>query len=48
MRILMSDEHRDQVVIKLQAVGYRYVAMDLKGYRSGSLNEALSLELIQR
>jgi len=47
MRILTSAEHRDQVVLKLEAVGYRYVAMDLKGYRSGSLNEALSLELIQ-
>jgi PP-loop superfamily ATP-utilizing enzyme len=35
-------------VIKLQAIGYRYVAMDLQGYRSGSLNEALSLELMRR
>jgi uncharacterized protein len=48
MRILMAEEHRAQAVIKLQAIGYRYVAMDLQGYRSGSLNEGLTLELIQR
>lgn len=48
MRILMSDEHRAQSVIKLQAAGYRYITMDLQGYRSGSLNEGLTLELVQR
>jgi uncharacterized protein len=48
MGILMAEEHRAQVVVKLQAIGYRYVAMDLQGYRSGSLNEGLALELIQR
>jgi uncharacterized protein len=48
MRVLTSDRYRSEVVVKLQAIGYRYVAMDLQGYRSGSLNEALTLELIQR
>jgi uncharacterized protein len=47
MAILMDEAHRQQVVIKLEAIGYRYIAMDLKGYRSGSLNEGLNLELIQ-
>ena len=48
MAILMGPDNRDQVVIKLQAIGYRYIAMDLQGYRSGSLNEGLALQLIQR
>jgi uncharacterized protein len=48
MAILMSDAYREQSVIKLQAAGYRYVALDLQGYRSGSLNEALALEVISR
>jgi pyridinium-3,5-biscarboxylic acid mononucleotide sulfurtransferase len=41
-------ERRDEAIIKLQAAGYRYIAMDLQGYRSGSLNEGLTLEVIQR
>jgi uncharacterized protein len=48
MRILMDEQLRGTVVVKLQAIGYRYIAMDLQGYRSGSLNEGLTLELIQR
>jgi pyridinium-3,5-biscarboxylic acid mononucleotide sulfurtransferase len=30
---------REQVVIGLKALGYRYIAMDLEGFRSGSLNQ---------
>jgi uncharacterized protein len=33
---------REDVVAALQAVGYRYVTVDLQGFRSGSLNETLS------
>jgi uncharacterized protein len=33
--------HRDQIVDELQALGYTYVTLDLAGYRSGSMNEAL-------
>jgi len=32
---------REGVVQPLQALGYRYVTLDLRGFRSGSLNEAL-------
>jgi uncharacterized protein len=46
MQILMQDADRAQTVTKLEAIGYRYVSLDLKGYRSGSLNEALTLELL--
>jgi uncharacterized protein len=48
MSVLMDDAIRAQAVERLKAVGYLYVAMDLTGYRSGSLNEAIPLELIQR
>jgi uncharacterized protein len=32
-------QHREEIVRKLKALGFRYVALDLKGYRTGSLNE---------
>ena len=31
------------IVRELQAIGYRYVTIDLQGYRTGSLNEGLVL-----
>jgi uncharacterized protein len=31
----------DTITAKLQEIGYTYVSLDLKGYRSGSLNEVL-------
>jgi uncharacterized protein len=34
-------EHRHEVHEKLKALGFSYVALDLKGYRTGSMNEAL-------
>ena len=38
----MLFENREAVVDWLKKLGYKYVAMDLAGYRSGSLNEVLS------
>ena len=35
-------EHRDQIVAAVRGVGYRYVTLDLEGFRSGNLNSALS------
>jgi len=35
--------HRDAVVGRLKALGYAYVALDLAGFRSGSMNETLPL-----
>ncbi len=32
---------RNEVVAKLKEVGFRYVTLDLEGYRAGSMNEAL-------
>ena len=35
---------RDAIVRDLKAIGYRYVTLDLQGYRMGSLNEGVRLE----
>jgi len=34
-------KNRDQIVKKFKDIGYKYVTMDLQGYRTGSLNEVL-------
>ena len=39
MAALMSDGNREAVVRRLEELGYRYVALDLAGYRQGSLNK---------
>ncbi len=33
--------HRAEIVARFQGLGYTYVTLDLDGYRSGSMNEAL-------
>jgi len=35
---------RDAIVRDLKAIGYRYVTLDLQGYRMGSLNEGVRLQ----
>ena len=39
----LSAEVREALVRDLKAIGYRYVTLDLQGYRTGSLNEVLPL-----
>jgi len=39
---LVRSPLRQLVVGRLKEIGYRYVALDLQGYRSGSLNEGLT------
>ncbi len=41
--MLASDGVRERVVDKMRSLGFTYVALDLAGYRTGALNEALSL-----
>jgi uncharacterized protein len=41
MARLLEPTVREQVVGKLKELGFAYVALDLQGFRSGSLNEAL-------
>lgn len=38
---LAADPLRSEVAKRLKACGYRYVSLDLQGYRRGSLNEVL-------
>lgn len=38
---LLDQETRADIVGRVRDAGYRYVALDLEGYRTGSLNEAL-------
>ncbi len=40
-----SIELHDEIVKRVRDAGYRFVTLDLRGYRSGSLNEGLSLTL---
>jgi len=35
---LASPEVRERVAVELRALGYRYVTLDLEGFRSGSMN----------
>jgi len=39
----LDEETAGQIVRELKAIGYRYVSLDLQGYRTGSLNEGLFL-----
>ncbi|HLF78857.1 MAG TPA: ATP-dependent sacrificial sulfur transferase LarE [Dehalococcoidia bacterium] len=41
MAVLMSGGRRQAVVSKLKELGFSYVALDLAGFRSGSMNEVL-------
>ena len=40
-RLLLNEEVRRQVTERLLAYGFTYVTMDLKGYRTGSMNEGI-------
>jgi len=41
MSRLMNGSLREKVVNHLKKIGYRYVTLDLQGFRSGSMNEVL-------
>jgi uncharacterized protein len=43
----LEPELRDHIVRELKAIGYHHVAIDLQGYRLGSLNDALRLTPVQ-
>jgi len=42
---LVRSPLREMVIEKIKAVGYQYVALDLQGYRTGSMNEAVRVEI---
>lgn len=39
MAIAFSPEHRGKLVARLQNLGFKHIALDLAGYRSGSMNQ---------
>jgi uncharacterized protein len=43
MARVLEEETAAAIVRELKAIGYRYVSIDLQGYRTGSLNEGLFL-----
>ena len=42
---IVEDGTRDRIVRCLKELGFTYVALDLQGYRTGSMNEVLPVEL---
>ena len=40
-RLADAVARRDDVVAAVRSAGYRYVTLDLEGFRSGNLNQAL-------
>ncbi len=44
---LLDGEFRREVVNELKAAGFKYVSIDLEGFRSGSMNEVLPVESLQ-
>ena len=43
---LVQWDAREAIVSRLQALGYRYVTLDLQGFRSGSMNEVSEIEVL--
>ena len=41
---MFDDELRQQIVDHFKKLGFVYVTLDLQGYRTGSMNETLSLK----
>ena len=39
---ITAEPNRSRIIKKLKSLGFKYVAIDLQGFRSGSLNETLS------
>jgi pyridinium-3,5-biscarboxylic acid mononucleotide sulfurtransferase len=37
-----GEPNRSKIIKKLKSIGFKYIAIDLQGFRSGSLNETLS------
>lgn len=40
--ILMQENNRTAIVDKLKSIGFKFVSVDLQGFRSGALNEAIA------
>ena len=40
--ILLDEENRNNIITEFKNYGFKYISLDLQGYRTGSLNEVLS------
>lgn len=45
---MFSNGIREEIVERLQEIGYRTITLDLRGFRSGSMNDGLSKEAKER
>jgi uncharacterized protein len=45
---ISAEPNRSKIVDKLKSLGFKYITLDLQGFRSGSLNEALTEEEKQK
>ncbi|HRA48545.1 MAG TPA: TIGR00268 family protein, partial [Thermomicrobiales bacterium] len=43
--LVWAIEHRAELTAAVLVAGYRYVTLDLEGFRSGSMNEVLSARI---
>ena len=41
MQLIIDDNIMQEIVTKFKSLGYRYITLDMMGFRSGSMNEAL-------
>ena len=39
---ILKKDNREELIRKFKEIGYKYVTIDMEGYRSGSMNEVLS------
>jgi uncharacterized protein len=46
IQILTTTPVREELTAKFKEIGFTYVTMDLAGYRSGSMNEVLSQNVV--
>jgi uncharacterized protein len=44
MATFFEPDFRRNVIVELKRLGYLYIALDLEGYRTGSMNEVLNVE----
>ena len=42
---LIDDSFRRELIARLREIGFKFVALDLEGFRSGSLNQLVQLEI---
>jgi len=47
-KLLFDERLMESIAKKLKCLGFTYVAMDLQGYRSGSMDEVLKEKIIPR